>query len=133
MTAPEVLLEFVTVPELFIGLVENVIVPPVIPMIVKLFVPVTPPLKTVLLLLLVTLSVPVFPDASTIGFANVEDRDAVIVALSFPLVSPRVTVPVPLPPNALVLVLPITVPFLIVRPPVKVFIPVSVSIELVLF
>lgn len=55
------------------------------------------------------------------------------MASALPLVSPRVTVPVPEPPNALVLVVPLTVPDLIVKPPVKVLAPERVNCEVALF
>ncbi len=74
-----------------------------------------------------------FPDATVIGLANVPAKPPFNVALELPVLSPRVMAPVPEPPKALVLVVPLTVPALMVSPPVKVLAPESVSCEVAEF
>ena len=71
---------------------------------------------------------PEFPDATVIGFGKGPATPPINVALLLPVESPIVTVPVPDPPNALATV-PSQVPFLIVRPVVKVFAPDKISVE----
>ena len=80
----------------------------------------------------VMLSVPLLPEATVIGFGKVR-LSPINVALALPVESPRVIVPVPEPPKALVLVVPLTVPALMVRPPVNVLAPDRVNCEVVLF
>ena len=78
------------------------------------------------------MSVPVVPVASTIGLANVLPSPWSVAAV-LPLVSPIVIVPVPEPPKADVLVVPLNVPALMVSPPVKVLAPDRVSCEVAEF
>ena len=50
------------------------------------------------------------------------------VAAEVPVILPSVIAPVPEPPKALVLVEPVTVPALMVNPPVKVLVPDKVRL-----
>jgi hypothetical protein len=119
---------FVMVPALFTAAVESVMVPlPALLLIVRLLVPVTPPLKVVEMFVpvLPIVSVPVVPLASAIGRAIVSPVvPTSSVALALPLVSPSVIVPAP---KAFALVVPRTVPDLIVNPPVKVLLPLRLN------
>src|SRR5262245_1147067 len=119
----------VIVPALLTAAVESVMVPVVaLLLMVRLLVPVTPPLKVVEIAvpLFPMVSVPVVPLASTIGRAMVNPVVPTnSVALALPLVLPSVIVPAP---KALALVVPSTVPDLIVSPPVNVFALDSVAV-----
>ena len=148
---PDPVPEFVTVPMLLIGLVESVIVPTPVAFNVKLPVPVIPPLSVKLfaagdnlrswlsvtapLKILATLSVivaiPELPLATEIGFVNVPTNPPFSVASAEPVVLPMVIVP--LLPKALALVVPVTVPALMVVPVVYVLTPESVKNEVRLF
>ena len=122
----------VTVPVLLIAPVDSVIVlaPVLVLLIVRLLVPVTPPLKVnaAMLPLLPIVSRPVVVEASAIAFAYV--RPVVltnrVAALLPPALSPSVIVPVP---KAFAAVdVPRTVPALMVNPPVNVLAPERVSV-----
>jgi len=128
--------KLVTVPVLLIAPVSKVIVPaPPFSKIVKLFVPVTPPLKAVVVVPVVPIvSVPTLAlVASTIGLAKVR---AVVetsrVAGLLPVVLPSVTT-LAAAPSALDVVEAVTVPARIFRPEVKVFVAESVRPEVRLF
>lgn len=143
--------ELVIVPILLIETVERVVVlvfvvliitlpVPVMPpdnvnvlaaLIVKLLFSVIAPLK-VALTVLVILNVPLLPEATMIGLA-IGEIDALNAASALPLVFPIVIVPVPEPPKALVLTEPVTIPALMVKPPVKVLAPERPNPEVALF
>ena len=126
---------FVIVPVLLSEPVEKVIVPdPELLLMVRLFVPVTPPVKVVEMPLpvLPMVSVPTLAlVANTILFAK---ERAVVpmskVAVLLPVVFPKVMLPVP---NAFADVVPVSVPALMVVPVVYVLLPVSMSAAVVLF
>lgn len=121
------------VPALLTDAPERVMTPVLFAVSVRLPVPVTPPLKVMLLAtvvivrfllsvigplkmlaaLSVMVLVPVLPDATEIALVNVPARPPLNVVLAEPLLSPIVIVPVP---NALVLVVPLSVPALIMVP-----------------
>jgi len=82
--------------------------------------------------LLVMVAVPVLPDATVIGFANGPANPPLNVALALPLPSP-IVMTLEFAPNAFALVVPLTVPDLIVKPPVNVFTPLSTRVEVELF
>ena len=102
--------------------------PPVVEVNVRLLFNVTAPLKVGLqLLVALILNVPLLPEATVIGLANVPSNRPCNVAAALPLVSPIVTTLV-FAPKALALVWPSTVPALIVNPPVKVLAPLKVRV-----
>jgi len=71
--------------------------------------------------------VPELPEATVIGLGKVNWLPR-SVALALPLVSPKVTIPDPVPPSAFALVVALTVPPLIVSPPVNVLFPLRVRV-----
>ena len=74
---------------------------------------------------------PVLPEATEIGLAKVNADPPLNVALAEPLVSPMVMVPVP---KAFALVVPLTVPDLIVTPLLKeLLLPLKVNADVLLF
>ena len=94
----------------------------------RLFVPVTPPLKLAAVAVVEPIvSVPVVVDARVIGLAKVRPSPRILASV-FAAESPRVTAPVPVPPNAFALVVPLNVPCLMVRPPVKVLAPLRTTV-----
>jgi len=92
MLTPAVLvLEFVIVPVGLIAAVDKVSVPFPSVTTMRLFVPVTPPLKIGLVPLEDDIiSGAVFPEAKTIGFANVPVKPPLSVEVALPLVLPIV-------------------------------------------
>jgi hypothetical protein len=134
VVAPVLLPVLVTVPALLTAAVENVTASELLLFkIVKLLVPVTPPLKvraaTVPLLPIVKVPTLALVER-TIGLAMVRPETLTkrLAALE-PVVSPNVTVPVPLLPKAPATV-PMAVPLLILNPPVKVLVWLSVAVPL---
>src|SRR5436190_8150039 len=126
----------VIVTAVFTAAGDNVTAPDVALLaIVRLLLPVTPPLKLVEIAapVLPIASVPAVFDASTIGRAIVNPvvpSSSVAFALP-PALSPSVMLPAP---KALALTVPSTVPDLIVKPlPVKVFTPLRFSCDVALF
>jgi len=148
-------LVLVMVPVLFTLAVVKLTMPVVpVPVIVTLPVPVTPPdnvspkvnvdaavklwldrvmgpLK-VAAAVLVMVAVPVLPEATVIGFWNGPANPPLKVALTLPLPSPMVMT-LEFAPKAFALVVPLTVPPLIVRPVVNEFTPLRISCDVVLF
>jgi len=98
---------------------------------VRLLFKVTAPLK-ILAALLVIFSVPLLPEATVIGLANVPTNPPFKVALALPLESPMVMI-FAFAPKALALVVPETVPARMFKPVVKVFTPARVNCEVALF
>lgn len=127
----------VTVPTILTLAVEKTIVPVVaLLLIVRLLVPVIPPLNVpeIPAPVLPIVSVPLVLAANTIGLAYVKPLvpNCKVALLAPPALSPKVMI-LALAPNALALVVPNTVPFLIVKPVVNVLTPLKVSVEPVLF
>ena len=87
----------------------------------------TAPLKilVVKLPLAVMVATPVLVEATEIGLANVPPKSLLNVALALPLESPMVIVPVP---KALALVVPETMPDLMITPPSKELFPESTNV-----
>jgi len=147
--------ELVIVPVLLTLAVDRVITPAPVALRVRLPVPVIPPLKVralatgdklrawllsvtaplkMLAALEVMVATPVLPEATEIGLANVPTKAPLNVALALPLESPMVIVPVPVAPPKDPATSPLTVPDLMIRPPVKTFVPVvKVNCEVLLF
>jgi hypothetical protein len=143
--------ELVTVPTLLIAPVEIVTVLRSLLLIITSPVPVIPPVIVIFevvvaivsalfkviaplnvgVLELVIVAVPLDPEATVMGLANVKFEPPIKVALAVPVVSPIVIVLL-FAPKALALVVPVTVPFLMVSPLVKVFVPDKVKLEVVL-
>ena len=97
---------------------------------VRLLFSVTAPLKILAALLVIFSVLPLLPAATVIGLANVPANPPLSVASALPLESPIVIGPVP---KALALVVPETVPALMVRPPEKVLAPERVTVPAVFF
>ena len=127
---------------------DRVITPAPVELNTRLPMPVTPPLKVsavvagdrtkscelsvtrplkVLTAVPVIAATPALPEATEIALANGPANPPLSVALAETVESPSVIAPAP---NALALVVPLTVPALIVRPPVKVFTPLNVNVPL---
>jgi len=129
VTKPEPAPTLVTAPTLLTAAVVTPTVPlPVLALIVKLLVPVTPPENTTLTLpVLPMVSVPVVLEAKIIGRAMVSAAPNNSVALSLPpALLPNVTVP-GLAPKQAALTVPTTVPFRTVKPLVKVLVAARFS------
>ena len=87
------------------------------------------PLRVVLFVTPVIDRVPEEPERTVMLLVYVPAREEVSVALLLPLVFPSTIAPVP---NAALLVEPVEVPLRMVRPPVKVFAPDSLRVEVAL-
>ena len=130
--APEPVLRFVMVPVKFKDPVVNFKgnAPPGL-LKTKLFFPVIPPLKVVAFVVVaarVIVPVAFAISESTMGLAKVLKSPSSVTLELLATESPRVIMPVPEPPKALALVVPLTVPALMVKPPVKVLAPERVSV-----
>jgi len=125
MTAPLFVIEVVTVPVLLMEPEENVIGWPSPFEIVRLLVPVTPPLKVMVPYALPMVNVPVVVEANIKGLEIVPLRLSSIklALLPPPALLPKVMVLVPTGLEASYS----TVPALIVKPPVKVLVSWSMS------
>ena len=93
---------------------------------VRLLLSVMAPLKVLAALLVIFKVLPLLPEATVIGLANVPPP-AFNVASTLPLVSPMVMT-LEFAPKAFGLVSPETVPALMVKPPVKVFAPEKTNV-----
>src|SRR6266404_3266193 len=126
-----------TVPVLFRTISPVPVTPPLsftepVPLAVRvrLLLSVTAPLNTALLFPeLPMVRVPELPEATVIRLANVRVSPS-SVALALPLVSPNVTVP---EPSAFAFVVALTVPALIVTPPLNVLLLLRVSVPAPVF
>lgn len=137
--------ELVIVPVLLMLTVWRVITPVLVALSTRLPVPMIPPpnfkvLATgesvrswllsvtapskMLAALEVMVAMPELVEATEIGLANVPLRAPLRVALALPPESPMVIVPVPVAPPKDPATLPLTVPALMIRPPVKTLVPV---------
>ena len=148
--SPVLVPELVMVPVLLTLAVESVRTPAPLELIVRLPVPVMPPLKvsavpppntckswllsviaplkTLVDTVPVMVAIPVLVEATVIGLVKVPLRPPLKVALADPPeASPMIIVPVP---NAVALVVPLTVPALIVKLVLKVLDLLSVSVPL---
>ena len=92
---------------------------------VRLLFSATLPLKVILFVAPVIVRVPEEPERTVILLVWVPLNEDLSVALALPLVSPRIIVPAP---NAAADVVPVTVPLLIVKAPVKVFARLRVAV-----